>query len=67
MRHENFRDLIIGMVTKGPPSSNDDPSPHWLEWEVAGARLLQTAERCGLRNGLQVVLRTGLGVLGDAC
>lgn len=41
------------------------PNPHWPEWNVVDAHLLQMVERCGLRQGPQVVLRTRLGMPGD--
>ena len=41
------------------------PSPHWLEWKAVDAHLLQMVERCGLRQGPRVVLRTRLGMPGD--
>lgn len=42
------------------------PSPHWPEWKAVDTYLLQMAERCGLRKGPQVVLRTKLGMPGNA-
>jgi len=42
------------------------PSPHWPEWKTVDDHLLQMAERCGLRERPQVVLRTRLGIPSDA-
>lgn len=42
------------------------PSPHWSEWKVVDAHLLQMTERCGLKQGPDVVLRTRLGIPSDA-
>jgi len=42
------------------------PSPHWPEWKAVDKLLLQMAERCGLKRGPGVVLRTRLGMPGDA-
>jgi len=42
------------------------PSPHWPEWKAVDSHLLQMAERCGLERGPEVVLRTRLGMPGDA-
>lgn len=53
----NFTRLTVDFVAM--------PSPHWPEWKAVDVYLLQMAERCGLRNGPQVVLRTRLGVPGD--
>ena len=41
------------------------PSPHWPEWKTVDTCLLQMAERCGLRERPQVVLRTRLGMPGE--
>ena len=41
------------------------PDPHWPEWKAIDAHLLQMAERCGLEQGPQVLLRTRLGMSGD--
>ena len=42
------------------------PGPHWPEWKAVDSHLLQMAERCGLEQGPEVVLRTRLGMPGDA-
>ena len=42
------------------------PSPHWPEWEAIDSHLLQMVERCGLKQGPEVVLGTRLGMPGDA-
>ena len=41
------------------------PSPQWAEWKTIDTHLLQMAERCGLRQGPKVALRTRLGVPVD--
>lgn len=41
------------------------PNPHWPEWKVVDTHLVQMVERCGLRQGPQVVLRTRLGIPVD--
>ena len=41
------------------------PSPNWPEWKAIDAHLLQMVERCGLKHGPRVVLRTRLGMPGD--
>ena len=42
------------------------PSPHWPAWDDIDTNLLQMVERCGLKQGPGVVLRTRLGMPGDA-
>ena len=41
------------------------PGPHWPEWKAIDTHLLRMTERCGLKQGPQVVLRTRLGIPGD--
>ena len=36
------------------------PSPQWSEWKTVDTHLLQMVERCGLRQGPKVALRTRL-------
>jgi len=40
------------------------PSPHWPEWKTVDTHLLRMTERCGLRHGPRVVLRTRLEAPG---
>jgi hypothetical protein len=42
------------------------PSPHWPAWDDVDTNLLQMVERCGLKQGPEVVLRTRLEMPGDA-
>jgi len=41
------------------------PNPHWPEWKTVDDHLVEMTERCGLRQGPQVVLRTRLGTPSD--
>ncbi|KAF9789360.1 hypothetical protein BJ322DRAFT_531350 [Thelephora terrestris] len=41
------------------------PSPQWPEWKTIDFLLLQMTERCGLRQGPQVLLRIRLAAPGD--
>jgi hypothetical protein len=41
------------------------PSPQWPEWKTIDFLLLQMTERCGLRQGPQVLLRIRLEAPGD--